>query len=138
MMVLLVQREVAQRIIAADKKESLLSLSVKAYGNPKIIGVVSAGSFFPKPNVDSAILAIYDISKDFFAHFTEEQFFGLIHAGFAQKRKLLRRNLESAYSKENIDTAFTAAETNPNARAENLSLAEWSKLAACLEKSQQH
>jgi 16S rRNA (adenine1518-N6/adenine1519-N6)-dimethyltransferase len=65
-MVLLVQKEVAERIVAKNKKESLLSISVKAYGTPKLIKIVKAGSFTPAPKVDSAILLIDDISRDFF------------------------------------------------------------------------
>ena len=58
LMVILVQKEVAERIVARDKKESILSLAVKFYGIPKLIYKVSAGSFFPKPKVDSAVLKI--------------------------------------------------------------------------------
>ena len=58
---LMVQKEVAERIVARNKKESLLSLSVKAYGEPEIVARVSAGNFFPKPKVDSAIIHIAGI-----------------------------------------------------------------------------
>lgn len=58
LMVLMVQREVAERIVAKDKKESLLSLSVKAYGKPEIIKIVRKGNFSPPPKVDSAIIKI--------------------------------------------------------------------------------
>ena len=57
-MVLLVQKEVAERIVARNNKESILSISVKAYGDPKYIEKVLAGSFVPAPNVDSAIILI--------------------------------------------------------------------------------
>lgn len=60
-MVILIQKEVAERIIARDNKESILSLAVKVYGNPKIIKKVDKGSFNPIPKVDSAILSIQDI-----------------------------------------------------------------------------
>ncbi|HPY12875.1 MAG TPA: 16S rRNA (adenine(1518)-N(6)/adenine(1519)-N(6))-dimethyltransferase RsmA, partial [Candidatus Paceibacterota bacterium] len=59
-MVLMLQKEVAKRIVAGDGKESLLSLSVKAYGEPKYIKTVPAGAFVPKPKVDSAILLIHN------------------------------------------------------------------------------
>ena len=65
-LVFLTQKEVAQRI-ARDKKESLLSLSVKAYGLPRYIKTVSRGNFSPSPKVDSAIIAVYNISKEHFA-----------------------------------------------------------------------
>ena len=63
MMVLMVQQEVARRIVAQDKKESILSISVKAYGEPKIIMKVPARYFSPAPKVDSAIIAIKNISR---------------------------------------------------------------------------
>ena len=66
MMVLLLQKEVARRIVAQDGKESILSISVKAYGTPKYIDTVKAGSFVPPPNVDSAIISIEGITKVFF------------------------------------------------------------------------
>ncbi|MEK7066338.1 MAG: rRNA adenine dimethyltransferase family protein, partial [Patescibacteria group bacterium] len=65
-MVLMLQKEVAERITARDGKESLLSISVKAYGEPKYIETIKRGSFYPIPNVDSAILLINNISKEFF------------------------------------------------------------------------
>ncbi len=61
LMVILIQREVAERVVARDGKESLLSLSVKVYGEPKIVNRVSSGSFFPAPKVDSAVLQITNI-----------------------------------------------------------------------------
>lgn len=65
-MTLLLQREVAKRIVATGTKESLLSVSVKCYGEPRYIDTVKAGVFSPPPKVDSAILAIENISKKFF------------------------------------------------------------------------
>jgi 16S rRNA (adenine1518-N6/adenine1519-N6)-dimethyltransferase len=93
-MTLLVQKEVAERIVAKDGKESLLSLSVKAYGEPKLVEKVPRGAFAPAPEVDSAIIHISNISKNNFYKFckgslceNERDFFDLIHAGFAHKRK---------------------------------------------------
>ena len=63
-MILMVQKEVAERIVARDEKESLLSLSVKAYGTPKYVEKVPRGAFAPAPNVDSAIIHISNISKN--------------------------------------------------------------------------
>lgn len=127
-LVFLVQKEVAERI-ARSKKESLLSLSVKAYGTPKYIKTVPAGAFVPPPAVDSAILVVDHVSRTNFenrAH--EEQFFKLIHAGFAQKRKLLRRNLESVLGKE-AGEAMEKAGIPQNARAEDVPLAKWLDLS---------
>jgi 16S rRNA (adenine1518-N6/adenine1519-N6)-dimethyltransferase len=140
-MVLLVQKEVAERI-ARDKKESILSISIKAYGEPKYIQTVKAGSFNPIPKVDSAILSIENISKDFFINSEalprcsdldlEKRFFEVVRAGFAHKRKFLINNLEkvgrptSIFSgKEELKKAFIKAGINEKARAEDISLKQW-------------
>jgi len=118
---LLVQKEVAERV-ARSKKESLLSLSIKAYGLPKYEFTVPRGAFVPAPGVDSAVLSIRDISHTHFKTREEERrFFALIHAGFAHKRKILSNNLLSA--------GLSAEGVAPNARAEDLHLPEWLELA---------
>src|SRR3989344_7683573 len=71
-MVLLLQKEVVDRIVARNGKESLLSLSVKAFGHPRVIARVSADAFRPKPKVDSAILLIENISHKLFKNSEEE------------------------------------------------------------------
>jgi 16S rRNA (adenine1518-N6/adenine1519-N6)-dimethyltransferase len=120
-MTLLVQKEVASRI-ARSAKESILSLSVKAYGTPAYEFTVPRGAFRPAPNVDSAVLSIRDISR---AHFKtkgeEERFFKLIHAGFAHKRKFVRNNL--------IGAGLDPRDIPEKARAEDLSLVVWLTLA---------
>lgn len=121
MMTFLVQKEVAERI-ASSKKESILSLSVKAYGTPKREFSVPRGAFRPAPKVDSAVLTIRDISrKNFSSHEEERRFFALIHAGFAHKRKFVRKNL--------IDAGFLGGDIAEKARAEDLSLPVWLDLA---------
>ncbi len=126
---LLIQKEVAQRILAGDKKESILSISVKAYGKPKIISYVSKGNFSPPPSVDSAILLVDDVSKDFFAELGEEHFFTVVKTGFASKRKLLLSNLAKRFEKDSVARAATAAGIESNARAEDVSLEQWRSLA---------
>lgn len=134
-MVLLLQKEVVDRIIARDGKESLLSLAVKAYGQPKKMGVVKREDFSPAPNVDSAILLVADISKEFFATETgagisEHIFFDTLHAGFAHKRKKLLRNLETIASLDTLTKIFAEENISENTRAEDISLAQWRKIAA--------
>lgn len=124
---LLVQKEVAKRII--DTKGSLLSLSVKAYGTPRLVEKVPRKHFSPPPSVDSAIILIDDISNAFFSGITEEQFFAILHAGFAQKRKMLMGNLVGHYDKGIVVDAFAAAQVPEKARAEEVSLEQWGKLA---------
>lgn len=134
-LVFLIQKEVAERIAGrrpAGKKikESILSLSVKAYGTPKYITTVPRGAFAPAPKVDSAILAVTGISrKHFKTAKQEEYFFKLVRAGFAQKRKLLKRNLESLLGK-NAGEALSKAGIDEKARAEDISLPKWLLLSA--------
>lgn len=132
-MTLLVQKEVAERIARA-KKESLLSLSVKAYGKPAYCFLVPRGAFVPAPNVDSAVLRIGDIARTAFSDREEEdRFFDMLHAGFAHKRKRLAKNLEDYASKESIAGAFAKAGLDQNARAEDLDLSTWLALLKDIE-----
>lgn len=128
-MVLLVQKEVAERIVARDGKESILSMSVKAYGTPKYVVKVPARYFSPAPKVDSAIIAITAISKKHFTNIKEEErFFEIMKAGFAHKRKLLSGNLKPLIG--DSSALFAACSIDPKARAEELTLANW----LCLTK----
>ncbi|MDP2788695.1 MAG: rRNA adenine dimethyltransferase family protein [bacterium] len=152
-MVLMVQNEVAKRIVARDGKakpheikssgvarsaksgfsESILSISVKAYGVPKIITKVGARYFSPKPKVDSAMISITDISRKTFTEnkVSEEKFWKIVRAGFAHKRKKLKGNLKNLYQGEfsinplsrlNLDNGLG------NKRAEDLTLEDWISL----------
>ncbi len=134
-MVVLIQKEVATRIVARDNKESILSISVKAFGTPKLTAKVPASAFRPAPKVDSAVLAVYDISQHAFANWDIPEseaihlFFKVVRAGFAHKRKLLARNLEVVAEKAQIEKSFRALDLSPNTRAEDLQLSTWVVLA---------
>lgn len=120
-MTLLVQKEVAERV-ARSKKESILSLSVKAYGEPKLEFTVPRGAFVPAPKVNSAVLTVRGISrKNFASRVEEKRFFALLHAGFAHKRKFVRKNLAEA--------GLPAGNIPEKARAENVPLSIWLALA---------
>lgn len=125
LMVLMVQKEVAVRTIARDGKESILSLSVKAYAKPEIVMNVSRGNFFPIPNVDSAVLKLSDIKNPFANKKAERKFFEIVKAGFAQKRKKLSSNLSHVMTKENIAVVFEKLKLDQNVRAEDLKLDDW-------------
>jgi 16S rRNA (adenine1518-N6/adenine1519-N6)-dimethyltransferase len=116
-MVLLVQHEVAKRIVS--EKGSILSISVKAYGEPKIILKVPARYFSPAPKVDSAVIRINNISCDFFRKnsLKEENFWEIVKLGFAHKRKKLFGNLKNA--------SFNKIESLSEKRAEDLTLFDW-------------
>ena len=133
-MTLLVQKEVAERITghpstsSGSPKESILSLSVKVYGDPAYVCTVPRGAFAPPPDVDSAVLVIKNISRRHFStEKQEERFFALLHAGFAHKRKLLARNLEPLLGKE-YPHILENVGVSANARAEDLPLEQWLKL----------
>lgn len=131
-MALLVQKEVADRIVARDGKESILSNSVKAYGMPRIAAKVSKGNFSPPPKVDSAILVIENISRDFFSDVNEKRFFEIVRKGFSSKRKLLASNLETEdLSKSRVLDVFKTCEIPDKARAEDITLNSWK----CLSKN---
>jgi len=132
LMVLLVQKEVAERIMARGGKESLLSLSVKAFGDPKIVRTVKRGSFAPAPKVDSAVLSIENISKKRLGGISEKLFFEVLHAGFAHKRKQLLPNLSVLFPKEILIKAFKNVNIELKARAEDISLPKWLKLCKTL------
>jgi 16S rRNA (adenine1518-N6/adenine1519-N6)-dimethyltransferase len=143
-MTLMVQKEVAQRIVAKPPKMNLLAVSVQVFGQPKIVFKVSRKYFSPAPKVDSAVIAITDISGDFFTplevgrglrprlltgfiknDIAEKNFFRLVKAGFHHKRKTLKNNLKIS----GIE-CLTKCAIAEKARAENLTLENW----ACLIK----
>ena len=116
----------AQRIVSP--KESILSLSVKAYGTPRLVEKVGRKNFSPPPSVDSAILAITNISRAFFKDVREEAFFTVVRAGFSSKRKFVSNNLSALFGK---DTAAVIEDAGiaPKERAENVTLEQWKKMA---------
>lgn len=129
-MVILLQKEVVKRIVANDGKESVLSISVKAYGKAKNTGKVSKENFSPKPKVDSAILLIDNISHDFFKGINEERFFEIVKAGFAHKRKLLAGNIRHlAKDGQGVEKILENCGISPKARAEDIKIEQWKCLA---------
>lgn len=133
-LVFLVQKEVATRI-ARDKKESLLSLSVKVFGNPTYICTVSRGHFTPPPKVDSAVIAISNISQEKLAGVTKESFFTILHLGFGQKRKQLIGNLSAHYDRVAVANILAEAKLTPTVRAEDISIETWLFLVKKLQST---
>ena len=129
LMVLMVQHEVARRIIAHDKKESLLSISVKAYGEPKMVMKVPARYFSPAPKVDSAVIVIKNISRKLFDSpqegNIEKKFWKIVRAGFAHKRKKLAGNLKNLIQDGSLASVLDLGDK----RAEDLTLEDWILLA---------
>lgn len=125
-MALLIQKEVAERILARDGKESILSLSVKAYGKPSIVAKVPASCFNPPPRVDSAILLVEDISRGFFDTISEDDFFKVVKAGFASKRKMLSGNLKGMFT--NSAAVLAECGLSEKVRAEDVKLESWKRI----------
>lgn len=131
-MSLLIQKEVAQRIIL--DKESILSLSVKVYGTPRIIAKVSKRDFSPPPSVDSAILLIDNISRDRLGDIDNEVFFTIVRSGFASKRKMISNNIAPLCTKDSVASVLTSCAITPTARAETVPLGKWLCLAKHFSK----
>lgn len=125
LMTLLVQKEVALRIVAKDKKESILSLSVKVFGEPKYIKTVPSRFFSPEPKVDSAVISIKNISKDNLKEIKEEDFFKIIKLAFGKKRKMAIKNLSEEYKREEIERIFNEIGESLLSRAEDIGLRSW-------------
>ncbi len=135
-MVLTVQQEVAERILARDGKMSLLALSVQVYGKPELKARIPAGCFYPPPEVDSAVLSIELYEEPLFPSESLDLFFKLAHAGFAQKRKTLRNTLATGMNESPAwaEKLLTAARIDPQRRAETLSMQEWKQLVEAYQQ----
>ncbi len=130
--VLTVQKEVAERICAAPGNMSLLALSVQVYGQPVIGTTIPAEAFYPSPKVDSAVLCIEIYPQPVIPADKLDRFFTLIKAGFSQKRKTLRNALSGGLRIAPIESEalLSAAQIDPQRRAETLSLEEWGSLVS--------
>ena len=129
-MVLMVQKEVAEAIVAEPGDMSVLSISVQFYGRPEIIHYVPANCFYPAPEVDSAILRVALYNKPAVDVTDEAGFFGLVRAGFAAPRKQICNSLAHGleWTKAKVSSLLEEAEIAPQRRAEMLSLDEWAHL----------
>lgn len=119
LIVLLIQKEVAEKI-TNEKRQSVLSINIKCFGSPTIVGLVPKDHFFPAPKVDSAILKIKVHEKPQ-VNCDLKKFFATIHKGFTNPRKKLQKNID--VSKTDID---------PNLRPENLTLKDWEQITQSL------
>ena len=137
MMILLVQKEVAERIIAEPGDMSLLAVSVQFYAKVEIVAIVPKESFFPTPKVDSAIIKLVSKSDSKQVSKTEEKdFFRIVKFGFAAKRKTLENNLSAGMhiKKDDARDIIKKAGFAPNIRAEGLSVLDWLKLFETLKE----
>ena len=129
-MVVMVQKEVGEAIAAAPGKMRLLSVKVQFYSKPSIISYVPAASFYPAPEVDSAILRLDVYSRPPIEVSDVTSFFGIVMHGFSAPRKQLRNSL--AHSLEmppgQVASLLEKAGIEAKRRAETLSLEEWREL----------
>lgn len=136
LLVVMVQYEVAQRIVAEPGDLSLLGVSVQFYGKPKIIAHVPARAFYPAPKVDSAILRI-DLKDEVpLTSNQRDSFFRLVQAGFSERRKQLHNSLAHGLHRKDavVQAWLSAASIDPARRAETLSIEEWLQLWHKMEK----
>jgi 16S rRNA (adenine1518-N6/adenine1519-N6)-dimethyltransferase len=128
-MVVMVQKEVAEAIAAEPGDMSLLSVSVQFYGEPRIVTIVPPESFYPAPEVSSAILKI-DIYPQPRVDVDEKGFFDTVRAGFAAPRKQLANSLARGLGREKAEVLpfLQKASIDPSRRAETLSVGEWAEL----------
>ncbi len=149
LMVLMTQKEVAQRICAKPPRMNLLAVSVQFYAKPEIIDYVSKQCFCPQPKVDSAIIRISEIKKP---RTNTGLFFKIVKAGFSQPRKKLVNNLLALdltnglklkkrdskkilpQNKEKIKAWLISNKISPNQRAEGLTISNWTNLINTFNK----
>lgn len=134
--VVMVQYEVAQRIVAGPGDMSLLGVSIQFYGKPSIIEHVPARAFYPAPKVDSAILRI-DLKDEVpLTPGQRDSFFRLVQAGFSQRRKQIHNSLTHGLHRKNVEVqaGLLAANIEPGRRAETLSIEDWLRLWHEMEK----
>jgi 16S rRNA (adenine1518-N6/adenine1519-N6)-dimethyltransferase len=133
-LVLMLQKEVAERLAAKPGDMSMLALSVQFFGDVEIIREVKAGNFWPEPKVDSAVvrLILKDENHSSISRVQEKAFFRMAKIGFSAKRKMLKNNLAAGLQIENSEAEkiITSVGLDARTRAEDLSVEQWQKLFA--------
>ena len=129
-MVLTMQYEVAERIIAQDGTMNLLSIALQFYGDPRIVGKLSPAVFWPRPNIYSAIVHIETHASVPVQVPSAAAFFRVVRAGFSMKRKQLKNALSGGLhiKAKSASELLRAANIDPQRRAETLTLQEWARL----------
>lgn len=134
LLILTMQMEVAQRLIATPGDLSMLAVSVQFYGKPSLVTRIRAGAFHPIPKVDSAVVRIDVYPQPPVDVRDVNHFFAVVKAGFGQKRKQIHNALQMGLSLPagTIDAALAQTDIDPKRRAETLALQEWAALAEVL------
>lgn len=133
--VLLVQKEVGERVCAGPGQMSILSVSVQFFGEPQIIGRVLKEDFYPAPEVDSVILRITPFEKPAL-EVEEKKVFRLVRMGFASKRKTLENNLAGGLriSKSQAAKLIALCGLGPKIRAQELAVEDWKRLYSAINE----
>lgn len=129
--VLLVQKEVAERLAAGPGGMSILAISAQVFFEVSLGPVVEAKYFTPPPKVDSQVVIMHRREQSLVAEAKQKKFFRIVKAGFSEKRKKLRSSLSGglAISKSEAERMLTRAGISPDARAQELTMSQWQKLA---------
>ena len=129
--VLLVQKEVAERLAAPAGDMSILAVSAQLYADVHLGDVVPAELFTPPPKVDSQVVVLRTREQPLFTDITEKEYFRVVKAGFSAKRKKLRSSLSGGLgiSKDRAGELLQSADVSPDVRAEDLTLEQWYRLA---------
>lgn len=129
-LILTVQEEVAERLVAKPGDMTVLTVSVQYYGKPRIVGRIGPSSFIPRPDVSSAIVRVDVYPQRPVDVRSDGDFFRVVRAGFSQKRKQIKNALGDGLGLTHQDAAalITAAGIDPMRRAETLTLEEWAAL----------
>jgi 16S rRNA (adenine1518-N6/adenine1519-N6)-dimethyltransferase len=136
-LIVMVQREVAERIVATPPHMNLLGVSVQLFGAPRMMFTIGPGAFVPAPTIDSTVIRIDVFDKPLVGPDERTAFFQMVKAGFRQKRKQLANALLSApgLTKEIVEPSLIACGIDPTRRAQTLSLDEWVRLHAALSRA---
>ena len=135
LMVVMVQKEVGEAIVAEPGNMSLLAVSLQVYSKPRIISHVPAQCFYPQPKVDSVILRFDLLPEPAVKVADMDGFFDLVRAGFSSPRKQVHNSLAHSLGMEPAEIILLLEEANIDSkrRAETLSLKEWARLYEVLE-----
>jgi 16S rRNA (adenine1518-N6/adenine1519-N6)-dimethyltransferase len=138
LMVMMVQKEVGEAIVASPGNMSILAVSLQLYSQPKIISYVPAKSFYPQPKVDSVVLRFDMLPEPAVKVGDVKGFFEVVKSGFSSPRKQLHNSLAHGLGMEpaEITPLLKQVGIDPERRAETLSLKEWSKLYEVLVSSE--
>lgn len=132
----MVQKEAAARICAApgSREAGAISLAVRYYATPRVLFDVSAGSFLPRPQVDSCVIRLDLHEQPPVAVRDEALLFRVVRAAFAQRRKMLRSALPAGLGlpKERVSAALHTASVDESLRGERLTLADFARVADAL------